>query len=54
MIDIITAIDRCMNVPFEVFGFTINFKMVFIGSIILALIGKLISGIFEGGDSNAG
>ncbi len=42
-----------MNYSFIVFGIPITLKMVFIGSFLIGIIGKLIFGMFEGGDSNA-
>lgn len=51
---IIQALNDCMATTFEIFGYTISFRMVFIGTFVLDVIGMLICGTLEGGDSNAG
>ena len=51
---IIQALHDCMSTTFEIFGYVISLRMVFIGTFTLNVLGWLVYGVLEGGDRNAG
>lgn len=50
MESIINGLVRCFEYSFNVFGFTLSFKTVFIGSCLISMLGYLISRILDRGD----